>query len=131
VEWRVQIVLWAGLAATIVSFRAKALPILGGAVPLLFYVIWLRAIYLRFNEDSAFIWHYINEAQRILTLNDVITRESVAPYDKRRFAFGSSNLPLQLSFTLLLVALAYAACADRITWREFQPKAIEKSASPN
>lgn len=118
VEWRVHFLLWAALAAGIVTFRAAALPIAGAIIPITVYVQWLRSIKVRFEEDSAFIWHYINHCQDILHRNGVVSRESVHPFERSRFRFGGP-MPLQLVFTLLLVVTAYAVCADEVTWFEF------------
>lgn len=124
-EWKISFGVWAILAATVLH-GFTALPFAGGVLLLLMYGSWLQSVWERHASDAEFTWHFVNEAQRLISVYGVETvppkpqlrsgrGEKLAGW-RRRIGFLSDwAFRFQFFVTFGLTVIVYAAAADRVT----------------
>lgn len=123
-EWKITFAVWTLLAAG--TYRGfEKIPVLAGVVVGLGHASWLRSVWFRHASDTEFMWHFINEAQRIISEHGVriippkkeLRIGRGEPTDGRLFGFLANwSIIFQLGVTFALLLVLYLAGTEQVTW---------------
>lgn len=133
-EWRFTFAFWVTLVFAIAYIRADRLPVWPGVLCMAVYGFWLRGVFVRTASDAELLWHFYNNAQKILEQSGIpavttgerlrigIVRERPSRLERLRewlpFLFQWAMFT-QFALTALLLLVFYTVAAEDVTLREF------------